>query len=41
VRIRIRLAQMIAVSVIVLVASMLLVVATEVWRRRVEARLVV
>jgi spermidine/putrescine transport system permease protein len=41
VRIRIGLPQMIAVSVIVLVASMLLVVATEVWRRRVESRLVV
>lgn len=39
VRIRIGLPQMIAVSVIVLVASMLLVAATEVWRRRAESRL--
>ncbi len=39
VRIRIGLPQMIAVSVIVLVASMLLVAATEIWRRRAEARL--
>jgi spermidine/putrescine transport system permease protein len=39
VRIRIGLPQMIAVSVIVLVASMVLVAATEVWRRRAEARL--
>jgi spermidine/putrescine transport system permease protein len=39
VRIRIGLPQMIAVSVIVLVGSMLLVAATEVWRRRAEARL--
>jgi spermidine/putrescine transport system permease protein len=39
VRIRIGLPQMIAVSVIVLVGSMVLVAATEVWRRRTEARL--
>ena len=39
VRIRIGLPQMIAVSVIVLVASMVLVAGTEVWRRRAEARL--
>jgi len=39
VRIRIGLPQMIAVSVIVLVGSMLLVAATEIWRRRAEARL--
>lgn len=39
VRIRIGLPQMIAVSVIVLVASMVLVAATEVWRRRAESRL--
>jgi spermidine/putrescine transport system permease protein len=39
VRIRIGLPQMIAVSVIVLVGSMLLVAATEIWRRRTEARL--
>lgn len=39
VRIRIGLPQMIAVSVIVLVGSMLLVAATEVWRRRAESRL--
>jgi spermidine/putrescine transport system permease protein len=39
VRIRIGLPQMIAVSVIVLVASMLLVAATEIWRRRAETRL--
>jgi spermidine/putrescine transport system permease protein len=39
VRIRIGLPQMIAVSVIVLVASMVLVAATEIWRRRAETRL--
>jgi spermidine/putrescine transport system permease protein len=39
VRIRIGLPQMIAVSVIVLLASMLLVAATEIWRRRAETRL--
>lgn len=38
VRIRIGLPQMIAVSVIVLVLSMLLVAGTELWRRRVESR---
>ena len=41
VRIRIGLPQMIAVSVIVLVASMVLIAATEIWRRREEARLAV
>jgi ABC-type spermidine/putrescine transport system permease subunit II len=41
VRIRIGLPQMIAVSVIVLLASMALVAATEVWRRRAESRLAV
>jgi spermidine/putrescine transport system permease protein len=39
VRIRIGLPQMIAVSVIVLLASMALVVGTEAWRRRAERRL--
>ena len=39
VRIRVGLPQMIAVSVIVLVASMLLIAGTEIWRRRSEARL--
>ena len=39
VRIRIGLPQMIAVSVIVLLLSMLLVAGTEIWRRRVESRL--
>ena len=39
VRIRVGLPQMIAVSVIVLVASMLLVAGTEIWRRRSETRL--
>ena len=39
VRIRIGLPQMIAVSVIVLIASMALVVGTEAWRRRAERRL--
>ncbi|MDQ4107255.1 MAG: ABC transporter permease [Actinomycetota bacterium] len=41
VRIRIGLPQMIAVSVIVLLLSMLLVAGTEIWRRRVESRLTV
>jgi spermidine/putrescine transport system permease protein len=41
VRIRIGLPQMIAVSVIVLLLSMLLVAGTEIWRRRVESRLAV
>jgi spermidine/putrescine transport system permease protein len=41
VRIRIGLPQMIAVSVIVLLLSMLLVAGTEMWRRRVESRLTV
>jgi spermidine/putrescine transport system permease protein len=39
VRIRVGLPQMIAVSVIVLDASMLLIAGTEIWRRRSEARL--
>jgi ABC-type spermidine/putrescine transport system permease subunit II len=39
VRIRVGLPQMIAVSVLVLVASMVLVAGTELWRRRAEARL--
>jgi ABC-type spermidine/putrescine transport system permease subunit II len=39
VRIRIGLPQMIAVSVIVLLLSMLLVAGTEIWRKRVESRL--
>jgi spermidine/putrescine transport system permease protein len=39
VRIRVGLPQMIAVSVIVLLASMLLVAGTEIWRRRSETRL--
>ncbi len=41
VRIRIGIPQMIAVSVIVLLLSMLLVAGTEIWRRRVESRLAV
>jgi ABC-type spermidine/putrescine transport system permease subunit II len=41
VRIRIGLPQMIAVSVIVLLLSMTLVAATEIWRRRAESRLTV
>ena len=39
VRIRVGLPQMIAVSVLVLVASMVLVAGTEIWRRRSETRL--
>ncbi len=39
VRIRIGLPQMIAVSVIVLLASLVVVVAIEAWRRRAEARI--
>jgi spermidine/putrescine transport system permease protein len=39
VRIRVGLPQMIAVSVLVLLASMALVAGTELWRRRAEARL--
>jgi spermidine/putrescine transport system permease protein len=41
VRIRVGLPQMIAVSVLVLLASMVLVAGTELWRRRAEARLTV
>lgn len=39
VRIRIGLPQMIAISVIVLLASLAIVIATEAWRRRAEQRL--
>jgi spermidine/putrescine transport system permease protein len=39
VRIRIGLPQMIAISVIVLIASLVVVIATEAWRRRAERRL--